>query len=488
MSTLKGPDIRSIDTNYQGVQENIGAFTSAWRFLNEEDTLDPQRYGKLVQMYGEGLKMFDAWMWAGQYIDIPARQIQVIEEGTFLDTLDLKDHVDAGAAGADIDIVSDKSFGRVGFVVHIPAQYAGSTISTSYRIVSKTYDGGAHEYTYHAEPLLGTDQEIAVEIPAGQKLIVGGSMFAPGTGQPGGLVEEFYDHWHYPRIMKETIHFEGGQQALKELPAIAQSQFGSDLRGRAMIKAQLRLRLQLNDFVLMGYPATRTGVAALTQENRWHELNAVSGDYGLLPGMNIGSMKQYYTGSYNEDHFDMVKFLFASQGVVGMSGLFMQGQELGLSVENSGLNFIKEYSGGHDLYDKMKGIGFNIKEVLKNNFKTYMMEIPEFSNPLLYGADGYNYEPMGMIFPESKVTGTLNGFLSNGTATSGKKVSLNHLTIGYLNGNGENRKLVVGNRAGVNALGIPMSDDWDDYSTYMLTEAFVLLMATNQTILVLRND
>ena len=107
---------------------------------------------------------------------------------------------------------------------------------------------------------------------------------------------------------------------------------------------------------------------------------------------------------------------------------------------------------------------------------------------MTYAANGYNFESMGMIFPDSKVTATLNGINTNGMNAAGKKVALNHMTIGYLNYGGENRKLIVGNKAGVNGMGIPISDDWDDMSTYMLSEFMVVLLALNQTVLVLRTD
>lgn len=488
MSTVKGSAPRSIDQSYQDVpQQNVGAFSTAWRLLNEEPTMDTKTYGQLVQLYGDGLKMFDAWQWAGRYTTIDARKVKVIEEGTFLDTLDLAEAITVGAVGADISIVSLKGFGRVGFVVHVPAKYTGTDIAVSYRISAKSYAAGTGKYTYTAQALTGTEQ-ITVEVPIGQKLIVGGSMFAPGTQQPAGLVEDFFEHDHYTRILKETINEEGGQQALGERAELSQSQFGSGLHGRNLVKAQLRLRQQVNDFFLMGYPATRTDLAAITQNNRWGEANVVTGDYGVLPGMVTLAMKQYYTGTYSEDNFDAIKFLMASQGVVGSSGLFLQGQQLGLSTENSGLKFIKEYSGGSDMYDKLSGIGFGIKEILKNGFKTYLAPIPEFSNPLLYAADNYNYETMGMIFPDSKVTAGLNGILPSGLATAGRKVSLSNVAIGYLSNNGEDRKLIVGNKAGVNGRGIPISDDWDDVSTYMLTEVMIFLLALNQTILVLRTD
>lgn len=477
MSTIKGPGVDS--GNVRG-----GVYSSAWRFINEEETLKPQTYGQLVQLYGQGLRTFDIWMWAKRYIDISTRNMQVIEEGAFWDTIDLTTAISAGAAGANISILSDKAIGRIGFVVHIPAQYLANTaVAQSYRISAKSYNAGTGIYTYTGVPLLDT-QQIAVDVPIGQKLIVGGSMFAPGTRQPEGLVNDYFDHFHTTRILKETFHMEGGQNALMEWDELKESQYGSGPMARALVKTQLQLRHQINDAILMGYP----NLNDIAENNRFGEANDVLGDYGLIPGMYNDAMKQYYTGAYSEDHFDVLKFLFASQGITGTSGLFLHGQELGLSIENSGIKFIKEYSGGTDMYDKLKGIGFGIKEVFKNNFKTYLTEVQEFNNPVLYAANGYNFESMGMIFPDSKVTATLNGFSPDGAASGGKKVSLNHMTVGYLNYGGENRKLVVGNKAGVNGLGIPFSDDYDDMSKYMLCEMMTILLALNQTILVLRTD
>ena len=85
MSTQKGP---AIEGNFRQ-----GAYTSTWRFANEEETLKPQEYGQLVQLYGEGLRRFDAWMWAKRYIDVSTRSLQVIEEGHFWDTIDVSEEI-----------------------------------------------------------------------------------------------------------------------------------------------------------------------------------------------------------------------------------------------------------------------------------------------------------------------------------------------------------------------------------------------------------
>lgn len=479
MSTIKGDAIRG--------DARQGQFTSAWRTINDATTLKPQTYGELVKLYGDGLKFVDALTWGKKVIDISTRAMNVLEEGHFWDVLPLTAVINAGAAGADITITSSSGFGRLGFVVHVPAMYlTAADVPQSYLIHTKAANGG--DWDYICSPLLATTQ-IAVQLPVGQNLIVGASQFAAGSQQPAGAVNDYFKHTHSTRIIKETIHFEGGQNALQEWPDLSQSEYGSSLYAREVLKAQLKMRLQANDVVLMGYPNTNS----LTETNRFGETNDVLGDYGLIPAMAAtnGAMKQYYTGSYNEDNLDVVKFLLASQGIAGMNSVFFGlGQELFTTIENNMLKFIREYSGGTKLYyDDLNKVGFNVREILKNNTRFYLCEIPEFSDPTRYAANNYNFETMGLIFPDSKVTATLNGFDPRTFANKeGEKRALNHVTVGYLNYGRENRRMIVGNKAGINGMGIPFSDAYDDSSMYALSEMMVINLALNQTILVLRTD
>jgi hypothetical protein len=474
MSTPKGPAVVS--------HVGQGAYTEAWRedFAINDTSLAPQYYGEVIQPYG-GLTFWDAQMAAGRTIDISTREMTVLTKGYFLDTIDVKTQIEAAGANASLTLLSTKNILRVGFVVHIPAKYMTSAeIPQSYRCTVKTYD--TDHWVHTLVPLLA-GQQLAVAIPVTQELVVGGSMFAAGTQQPAGLIDQFYSQKYNTRIMKETINYEGGQGALKELDAIASL---GNLKARSRLDAQLRLRYQLSDAALMGYKITHSG--GWTQANEQGEANVVLSNNGLLPTMIAESMKQYYTGSFTEDNFDIIPFLLASQGVAGQSGMFLIGNELGLGVENATLNMVKEYSGGTDLYTKMQGIGFGVSQITKNGFTTRIVRIPEFSNPKLYGAAGYNFESLGMIFPDAKVTATINQGLPNGSMLASKTASLSNFTLGFLNYGGENRRLITGDKAGVNGWGIPFSSDWDNSSEYTLTEAMNIFVNMNQTILVLRTD
>lgn len=481
MSTEKGAAIRGGDKE--------GVYSSTWRLLSECDTLRPQTYGELVSLYGDGLKFVDALFWAKRYIDISTRKMTVIEEGHFWNTMTVAAQVVSTGAGNSITITSYDMI-REDFSLHIPANYfTGVDIAQTYRIQTRTSNGATPPlFTYTCAPFLaGTN--ITTTIPANVELMVGASSYAPGSRQPAGSTIDYFCHTHTTRIMKETVNMEGGQNALLEWEDMRSSEYGASVWARAVMISQLKMRLQQNDYVLMGEPNTKL----LTEANRWNENNLILSDYGVIPAMALptGAMKQYYTGSYAEDNFDVVKFLLASQGLAGMNSVFFGlGQELFTSIENNMLKFIREYSGGTDLYyDQLNKVGFNVREVFKNNTRFYLCEIPEFSDPTRYAAPGYNFETMGLVFPDSKVTATLNGFDPRSMANAkGEKRSLNHLTLGFLNYGRENRKMIVGNRAGVNGMGIPFSDDWDDVSIYSLTEMMVILLALNQTILVLRTD
>lgn len=472
MSTIKGSSIKS------GLAQ--GGNTSAWRLTVESETLDPQTYGQLVQLYGDTLRTWDFFMLAKKVHDVKARKTTVLEEGFIHDTLDVKTEVAAASAGADLTVVSDKNTGRIGFDVHIPAKYLGTKLALSYKITAKT---GSGPYTYTLSPWNSTTQ-LTVALPAGQKLIVGASSFAPGQGQPAPMTRKWYSHDHYTRIMKETMNIEGGQQALQEYMELSQAVDGSTLKNRILNETEFRLRIQMNDFLMMGQQNNNT----FTGDNKAGDSNAVPSDYGLLQGMYADGMKQYYTGSYTKDNFDVIKFLLASQGVGAGRVHFLYGQELGLGIENSGLEFIREFSGGTDM-KKIADVGFVMKSFTKNGINNVLCEIPEFSNPVMYGADGYNFETLGMIFPDAKVTASMNYFNGNGLAQgSDEKIPLDHVTVGYLNNNGENRKLVVGDAAGVNGLGYKFTNEYDSSTVYMLTEQANFLLALNQSILVLKAD
>jgi len=177
MSTQKGTAPKS------GLGQ--GGYTTSWRLTVESETLAPQTYGELVKLYGDNLRLWDFFAWAKRIQSVSGRKVTVLEEGAIHDTIDVATEVATGIAGADITVVSAKNVGRVGFDVHVPAQYAGTKLPVSYKITAKSGPSGGN-YTYTLSPW-NSAYQITTAIPVGQKLIVGSSSYAPGEGQPASM-------------------------------------------------------------------------------------------------------------------------------------------------------------------------------------------------------------------------------------------------------------------------------------------------------------
>ena len=156
MSTPKGTAPKS------GLAQ--GGYTTAWRATVEDESLTPQTYRTLIQLYGDMLRLYDVMQWAHKTTSVGGREVTVFEEGAITDTLDVGTEVATGIAGADITIISARNVGRVGFDVLIPAQYTNQEIAVPYRITTKT-----GTYTYTASPWNVLFQ-ITTAIPVGQKL------------------------------------------------------------------------------------------------------------------------------------------------------------------------------------------------------------------------------------------------------------------------------------------------------------------------------
>jgi hypothetical protein len=206
----------------------------------ESETLAPQTYGKLIQLYGDLPRLWDFMSWAKRTTDVAGREVQVFEEGAITDTLDVSTEVATAIAGADITVIGAKNSARVGFDLLIPAKYTNQEIAVPYRIISKT---GTGPYTYTCSPW-NTTFAVTTAIPVGQKLSVGASAYAPGEAQPPSMRRAWYSHNHNTRIMKETLTIEGGQQALQEWAELAQARDGSTLMNRSLNETEFRLRIK----------------------------------------------------------------------------------------------------------------------------------------------------------------------------------------------------------------------------------------------------
>jgi len=202
----------------------------------------------------------------------------------------------------------------------------------------------------------------------------------------------------------------------------------------------------------------------------------VRGTKGLWPTLVSDGMLQNYVEDYAISDLDDVSDGFESQGVLSKYATFCQGSDLYRGFENSGLEFITEFSGGTDLMKTMGEMGIEFRRVKKNGIDFAIVKLDTFSNPFTYGLSSYNWKKYGFIIPsEYTVVKQVNDV---------NTVELANLMLAYKNYNGENRRRVFGIQPGMtgrNANGSVVSE-YDADAGEFLSEFALIATKVNQMI------
>jgi len=202
----------------------------------------------------------------------------------------------------------------------------------------------------------------------------------------------------------------------------------------------------------------------------------VRGTKGLWPHLVDDGMLQEYIEDYAISDFDDVSEGFESQGVLSKFATFCMGSDLYRGLENSGLEFITEFSGGTDLMKNMGEMGIEFRRIKKNGIDFAIVKLDTFSNPFTYGLSSYNWKKFGFIVPsEYAMVRNVGG---NDT------VELSNLTLGYKNYNGENRRRVFGYVTGMTGRqqNAQLSTRFDADGGEFLSEFALIATKVNQMI------
>lgn len=439
--------------------------------------LKPQVFGELIELYGKGLGIFDMLYFAGNTIDVKGHKQTVWSQGAIQKPISLEGTIATGAAGADITFeVADaeydangKTFLAVKDAILIPEDYMGTTSNgpAKYQIVSKT--GTAPAETFTAKPFLSTYQ-VTVTVPTATKLMVTGGNYAPGSQGASSKSRGWYSEDYYTAIKRAAYHLEGSQQSDERWQdKLKNGDMG--MFSKASAEADFLLTSHMNDELFLGEEPTNT---TLTLPNREGDDNSIYGTKGMWRHLVSDGALQEYINNYEIADFDDVKDVFRSQGVINQAALFAVGSGLNRQLENSGLDFLKEFSGGTDLMQNMDQIGVNFRKIRKNSILYAIVELATFDNPQTYGLSSYDWKNRGFIVP--------NEFGAVKMGDSSETITLSNLTLGNKNYNGEDRTRISGTLGGVNGMGYRFVDTWDDLRGELLAEFMLIAVKRNQMI------
>ena len=451
--------------------------------------LKPQIYGEYIKYYGKGVGLLEMAYLAGNTINLAGSTKTVWEEGSLTKLITLNGPIAAQAAGVDITFslaatefdANDAGYLNTNDIVIIPAEYieeggVAATIPHEYQVTGDDAGVGAAKI-YTARPKLVTT-ELAIAVPTATELMVTGGNYA--LESQGGSVKSsgWYSRTFYNSIKKHDWAIGGGTQSNQRYYEELKGG-GTGILTKLTMEADYFLDKYINDEIFLSNGVTNT---TLTMANRNAVNIPVAGTVGVLRHMEQRAMRQYYTAAYQMTDFDDLKGLLQSQGVVERNVAFLMGSSLYQQVENSGLDFIKEFSGGTDLMKTMGDINVAFRAINKNGVYTMFKELPSLSDPTAYGADAFNdyFKDWGMIVPEVDVT-------VKGSLESPESFKLRNLTIGFKNYLGENRTRVIKDIPSMASQGGIAVDSYDDSRGSMLSEFGLIFNKVNQCIMV-NND
>ena len=451
------------------------------------DMLKPQIWQELIKLYGEGVGLAEFAHIMGATVNIAGPHKTVYEEGSLFKLVELGIG-GIGATAEDTDITftlaaaeydaSNKAYLTEHDMIVIPAYYleedgVKSIKPENYQITSIAGVGAAAIYT--AAP---HKDNVAIVEPllAGVKLMVTGGLYsneaAGGKPKATGWYSRTFDCSTVRTPWAIGGSTQSNQRYYEELIG-----GGTGIFTKATAEADLRHMKTISDQMFIGSGVTNV----INMANRDGDNIAVTGTVGVLQHLVDRAMPQYYTAAYDKPCFEDIKAALQSQGVMTRNVTFFMGSELYRQLENTGLDFIKEFSGGSNFMKTLNEIGVAFKAVNFNGVYTTFKELPSFSDPSAYGADAFDdyFRALGFIIPDVDVT--IRGSIEDPSTSK-----IKNLTLGYKNYNGENRTRVVkllpsvGDFSGGNIA----VDTWDDCRGEILSEMMLIFNKVNQCILV----
>ena len=427
-----------------------------------------QTYGKLIQKFGEGLKILNFLHLAGQVMDVQSETIKILEEGAPERpvTVSIATGVSAGDPITVTPATSDNSdhYLRVGFDLLIPAAYTNKDYPTPWRLYldGSTWKAYAYDITATVDATVTT-----------KEFIITASAVGRGSDGVTPLASGFYERSTTARLMREAGGVEGGQIFQADWKEIELANGSKGILSKLLTEMDFRLDSQIDAALLTSEINTNTALTSVSGITG--ATNAIPSFDGLHPTMRKLGIASPYTTNWDMTEADSIKALLEAVGVTSKELDFFVGTKLAANIEQNMLAWLVTNGASNELYSAVKKYTGYSTRVLEKNMLTFnITQLDSFSNPSKFGASEYPYADMGFIFPKGVRSVKMNG----------ESLKLPHLTLGYAVGNTENRRRVMQPVAGINGLGIPASNAIDGVKWHSLTHIVPIFNYMNQTILV----
>jgi hypothetical protein len=431
-------------------------------------------YPAYYRLYGDGFRL-STFLYAAGLI-MPgwtSSRMTVFEEPELEKTVELDgDVVDGSAAGASLDLViaiPDATYPLLGRSVFLPGQYFNGGVSTTPKEFQVT-DWDPNTRTAEVTPLSADTEHDNGDLPDGLVITVGAAKFGRGGGQPQSFRRRNLQRDFYVTILGETKEWEGGVNTYRPELGVIDSQGNKTLFDKGMWELEFLLERSKDKTIWLSEyntnSVTKTKRDGVTTAN-------VESFVGLRNHLDDRAQQLPYQDTIEPQDLKKIREIYESQGVMADMSWGGFGPRLFENMQDSGLEFVKEYSQGSDLFKNLNNLGANVGVIDLYKHKLVITELKTLADLTSFGNKSYNFQNEGFIIPMAK-------FAVKGN--DGVKVSMNNIGIGYRKGNNENRTLMSGVVAGVNGMGFPFVDQFDSTAMHMKCEFGLVALGVNQWI------
>lgn len=411
---IKGDSI--VDTNTSAVSS---IYTES--IMSMHDVFKPQHIPELMSRYGEQyMPMFQFFRSMGREYPVAADTWYGHEENWYHRTITVKTLVAAGAKGATVNVTlatadhdsAGNSYPRVNDIVTIPGTWVQAMI-TAKNVTTPS----AHVITL--KPLL-TTQNIP-ELAANKVLAITNGAHGAGTGQPAGTVVGTTKRTFKAQIIKETIGAHGSQ--------LVNEKWYTILDDNRSVKGYYSPGYARGDYLmaLKMDGAFTWGVVAdnVTETADDGSTVTVNTTRGIFPWVQaLGKTFEYSAGNMSIDDLDAVGLYLKSQGVTSGIVLVLAGAKLLNDVDKATKDYID--GTGTDLTrvetvlwkgNRQLSLSLNVKVITKGGITFVFKPMDVWSNPVTFGATGYNLDQYGLVIPLAKIKDPVDKVMLDNIAT-----------------------------------------------------------------------
>lgn len=311
-------------------------------------------------------------------------------------------------------------------------------------------------------------------LTTGQTLMIGSSIAAEGSGQPGSIISGVFQWSNRTQTVKSTRKASGRELGTESWIKMVGSNKVESWANKGFLDLEYEQQLKMQGAFLNGKQVTNPNLIIDGQSLQGE------GTRGFIPEINANAIQYGYTpGTWEiQDYYTMVKAMkkqYTNRNVALFTGLdFGQEQDQLLFEANKDTAVVyaertrKQLfgtKGDEDGREMDMHIGFKYLHV--DGYTFCIKNVDAFYHPKLYGSEGYNYVQRAFAIPLQKYKDPVT------------KNSIPSMGIVYRGLGKYNRKMKVW-QTGANA-DVP-TDDQDVKLIHMLTEFGAEFFAVNQMV------